>query len=96
MASGCTDLSVISGYAITGATPYRFLYSWRVDISTLACLVLYICASVLEPENGSALYQVMTGRLLGAKQLPKMTLTYCQLRPWTGPVVSDKGRYKQV
>ena len=58
--------------------------------------VPHICAIVLVRGYGSALVQVTVGHPFGAKQLPKVNLTYCQLRPWAGPVVSDKGRFSSV
>ena len=65
----CTSLSEVSdsNYAINGTTPH-----WMCKASDLIHLPLvpHICASELDPENGSALVQ------------PKATLTYCQLHPW--------------
>ena len=45
-------------------------------------LVSHICASELGPRNGSALLKVMDGYLFGAKPLPKVILTHCQLHTW--------------
>ena len=62
----CTSLLVISDYAIPGATPHWFCKAGEL---THLPLVPHICASVLDLENGSALVQVMSGRLFCAKPL---------------------------
>ena len=64
----CTSLSVISDYAITGATPYWFCKSGKL---THLPLVPHICVSVLDPGNGLALVKVMADRLPAPSNYPK-------------------------
>ena len=76
----CTFLSLISGYAITGATSHWFWKIGRIDSSPP--LVPHVCASEMNPENGPTLVQIISARLFGAKPLPKVILTYCKLHSW--------------
>ena len=64
-------LSMISDYAITWATPHWFCKAGEL---TRFPYMRY--------PGKSALVQVMAGHLFGAKPLPKVILTFCQLHPW--------------
>ena len=83
----CTSLSVISDYAITGATPHWICEAGELtqppppSHHPLPQSRMYALVNRFR-KNGSALVQVMAGCLFDAKPLPKVILTYCQLHPW--------------
>ena len=79
MAGVCVHLSVICDYAITGSTPHGICEAGELTHfpwCRIYALVYWVWGT------GSALVQVMAGCLFGAKPLPKVILTYCQLHTW--------------